>query len=103
MNNSVKLENHLSDNLDFLMGKSKLSANDLSSHIAIPPVTIRKLRTGEITNPTFETISPIAKFFDVSLDEIFFNNLAKKGPSKKNFSQIPLIQWSEIDKFPHVE
>lgn len=93
-------EKYLSQNLNWLMSKRKLSANELGRNIVMPSITIHKLRSGEQKNPTVETLYPIARYFDLTIHELVCENLEvmnKRQEEKVNL--IPLIKWEDISSW----
>jgi transcriptional regulator with XRE-family HTH domain len=58
-------------NLLAIMKLHGVTTAKLSANINIPEITINKLRNGQNKNPTMGTVIPIAKYFRVSLDELF--------------------------------
>ena len=45
-----------------------LSRATLSELCGLPPDTIRKYERGQVSNPTIESLTAIADYFDVSVD-----------------------------------
>ncbi|MDD3265985.1 MAG: helix-turn-helix domain-containing protein [Burkholderiales bacterium] len=97
--------NFIAENLAMLMREHGLSGNDLSLQINIPTATIQKLRSGDIRNPTIETLAPIAEYFKLSLDELVLSKLSEVQNSKIESSNliIPLIKLSDISNFPNCD
>lgn len=89
---------HLSDNLNILMAKARLSSSELARHIGIPATTIKRIRNNEQSNPTITTLMPIAKYFSVSLNELIGDKsleVRNEPHSMTQIRKIPLLSWSE--------
>lgn len=97
----MSTDNHLTHNINFLMEYHNISPNILSKNTGIGVGTIYQMKYGTITNPTVETITPIAKFFNFSVDEIVRIKIQSINPKKKSLQLLPLIPVSEIDNFPN--
>lgn len=97
--------NFIAENLAMLMREHGMSGNDLSLQINIPTATIQKLRSGDIKNPTIETLAPIAEHFKLSLDELVLSKLSEVQDSKILLSDItiPLIKLSDMITFPNCD
>lgn len=78
----------------------------------IPLSTIKNIRLGKNVNPTIETLVPLARYFNCSLEEVIYGNfsvekLAKdKSRVSRNFAQsVPVILWEEAVSWrqPHLQ
>lgn len=88
----------LSNNLNILMAKARLTSNELARKINIPATTIKRIRNNEQANPTITTLLPIAKYFSISLDQLIGNRplIAPQPTQNKNkLNEIPLLSWQE--------
>ncbi len=97
------MKNQLSANLVVLMDYHRIGGVQLARAINIPLSTIKNIRKGTNVNPTIETLIPLARYFDISLEEIINNNLsveklaANKNKISKTVSQaVPVISWEEV-------
>ncbi len=102
-------QNTLCSNLNFLMKEKEISASCLARHVNIPLSSIKKIRNGSTPNPTVATLLPIARFFNVTVEEIVDINLigCKISLQKRNVNisspaQIPIIRWEEVISWPDV-
>lgn len=97
----MSLKNYLLHNINFLMEASGITANILSKKTGVGQATIYKIKDGVISNPTIETIYPIAKYFRLSIDELVGVKLYSNTPNS-NYAKnmIPLISFQDINKYP---
>lgn len=96
----------LSKNLNLLMAESRLNAEELSRRIGLPASTIKKIRNND-SNPTLSTLSPLAKYFSLTISQLVgdepFPESRIKGSYKINLetlNQVPLIAWHEAIIWP---
>lgn len=88
---------NLSENLNMLMAKARLTSNELAKQIAIPATTIKRIRNNEQANPTLATLLPIAKYFSISLDKLIGEekNIINNVGSTMGLQRIPVLSWAE--------
>ena len=103
----------LSDNLNQLLDKQRMSVSQLSYATGIPASTIKKLRNRENMNPTLATLIPIARFFSVSLEHLI-SDIEIKAQSAANLATLPLnhvqlskscplLTWEKAIHWPHTD
>lgn len=97
------MTNFLSHNLSYLMKKDKLSCNDVSKSTKIPIATIQKIRSGDIANPTIETLVPISEYFKISIDNLIKTKYSDENLLYKYENSIPLISMNDADNFPNCQ
>jgi len=90
---------NLSDNLNMLMAKSRLSSSDLAKRIGIPATTIKRIRNNEQSNPTISTLLPIANYFSITINDLLDTEplqtrLETHSLSNKE-NRIPVLSWNE--------
>lgn len=96
-------KNYLMDNLNFLMETCDITANLLSKETGVGQATIYKIKDGEISNPTIDTILPLSKYFGFSIDELIRIKLYSTNPSANRMgNMIPLIPFNHINNFPNI-
>lgn len=61
---------HLPNNILRLMMKKRMSDSDLARAVRLPYNTIKRLTTGETTDPKISTLFLIADFFEVGIDAL---------------------------------
>jgi transcriptional regulator with XRE-family HTH domain len=97
------MKNQLSNNLIALMELHRIGGAQLARAIQIPLSTIKNIRSGGHVNPTVETLAPLARYFDVSMDDIVNVDLTTK-PNKSHSSilpqTVPIITWAEAISWP---
>lgn len=86
----------LSNNLNMLMAKARLSSSELARQIGIPATTIKRIRNNEQSNPTITTLIPIAQYFSISLNQLIGNeDLISDKEAPIVLYKIPLLSWNE--------
>lgn len=97
--------NNLSDNLNILMAKVRISSDELARQIKIPATTIKRIRNNEHANPTITTLIPIANYFSVSLNQLvgieLLINTANQPLLKTQ--KVPLFSWEESIDYDDIE
>lgn len=94
------MKSYLSDNLVYLMSVYELSGVELSAKTGVSPGTLHKLKVGDIKNPTIDTLFPIAKTFNVTVDELCFVNIALLKRNNKKEIMLPIIVLQDIEVYP---
>lgn len=86
---------NLSDNLNMLMAKARISSDELARRIGVPATTIKRIRNSEQANPTIATLTPIAHFFSVSLDQLVGLEISACAIKQSiiNTQKIPILTW----------
>lgn len=100
-NNKSKKKNRetttVSQILSILLKKANINESELARQTKLPQTTISRLILGETADPRISTLIPLAKFFNVSLEQILgeeaLNLPQKPGPSAFN---IPLLTWEQV-------
>lgn len=99
----------LSKNLNLLMAEARLNAEELSRRIGLPASTIKKIRNNNDSNPTLSTLSPLAKYFSLTISQLVgdepFPESRTKGSYKIDpvtLNHIPLIAWHEAILWPTI-
>ncbi len=100
----------LCDNLDLLMSEARLNAEELSRRTGLPASTIKKIRNRDNLNPTLSTLTPLAKYFALTISQLVGDEpLPKnrvKGLYQENpatFCYVPLLAWEEAIAWPNVK
>ncbi|MFZ2315773.1 MAG: helix-turn-helix domain-containing protein [Gammaproteobacteria bacterium] len=85
----------LSKNLRILLDKRGLSESEIAQAINIPVMTVRRIVSGETTDPRISTLTLLADFFNVSIDSLIEDNeyqyISSMSKNKPQF--IPLLDW----------
>lgn len=77
---------NLAKNLDFLLYKHRLSANQLQDKSGITQSTTTRIISGETKSPRQNIIEQYAQFFKVSSQDLVYKDLARKGAMTVNTS-----------------
>ncbi len=99
------LEN-LSDNLNLLMAKARLSSSELARLTGLPATTIKRIRNNEQANPTISTLLPISKYFSISLSQLVGDEALKntdQAYTTMELQKIPLISWQECVSYTWID
>jgi SOS-response transcriptional repressor LexA len=97
---------YLSDNLNMLMSRDRLSSNELARQINIPATTIKRIRNNEQANPTITTLLPIAHYFSISLNQLIGNEpLLSKSDNYPivKLHKIPLLSWQKCVQYASLD
>lgn len=70
---------HIRNNLKFLRKKACLSQRSLQKYANVDYTTIFRIETGKTSEQkiTIDTISKLASFFQVSIDDFIYKNLSQ--------------------------
>jgi transcriptional regulator with XRE-family HTH domain len=95
----------LAENLQSLLSQNNLNANQLGQILGIPMMTIRRLLSGETTDPRISTLKLIANYFNVTVDYLVSENKANlANPVNKSKSYlVPKLDWSTVGKISSFE
>jgi len=94
----------LATNLKTLMEQGQVTLSMLHKSTGIPLATISRLLSDEQQNPTIASLVPLAKFFQVSLDQLIGSEplpslIESSAQSANKWHSIPLISWEYIMKW----
>jgi phage repressor protein C with HTH and peptisase S24 domain len=79
--------NYLSTNLKHLRAVRKLSQQDLADMLHVGRTAITNYESG-IANPGHKTLLALVSIFEVSLDELLYQDLSSKGWSRKEYQPV---------------
>jgi SOS-response transcriptional repressor LexA len=94
----------LSQNLNILMKRARVTTNALARQTNIPASTIKKLRNSSSINPTLSTLIPIANYFSLSIERILHDDFSASSTTsitKPDVYHLPIIAWEESIHWPH--
>lgn len=100
---------HLADNLRQLITERGIAENDLAKHLELPVMTVRRLVSGETSDPRISTLKLIADYFNVPIDYLIQDEYATQIPILQNQAQplfIPIFDWqtlSSLDSMNHFD
>lgn len=88
----------LSERLNYLIDKAKVSINKLHKLTGVPLTTIKRMRSDDNANPTLSSLLPLAHYFNVSINQLVGieplldaeqSHLIKQHP-------VPLLSWETV-------
>src|SRR5215216_7490151 len=89
----------LASTLKTLLGELNLSESELARQTGVGQPVIHRMASGETDNPKIDTLRPIAKFFDISLEQLIGDiPLEKKSifHVEREWFNIPLITLMDV-------
>ena len=90
----------LAENLRILLNNHHLNTNQLAHALNIPMMTIRRLVSGETTDPRISTLKLIADYFNLSVDCLLGDadptHPVTSQSSKSRF--VPILDWETTEK-----
>lgn len=93
-----KQRSAISENLNYLIKLKKTTESKVAQELNIPVMTVRRLLSGETTDPRVFTLKTIADYFQVSINALIeVNEFPRQeliSPSKPLF--IPVFNWEQI-------
>jgi len=88
----------LAKNLRMLLEAHRVTENEIAQSLSIPVMTVRRLVSGETTDPRISTLKLMADYFKVSVDSLIEDNsyrsIASMGKAAPQF--IPVLDWEII-------
>lgn len=102
-NNMIELKSNLSK----LLLKEALSENELARRTGIAQQIINRILSGENRNPKLATLSPIAKYFNISISQLIgeseLENNSLPPLQLSNLREIPIIDFNLLETYPLLE
>jgi len=95
---------NISKNLNYLMRLKNLNESKISQELNIPVMTIRRLLSGETTDPRVFTLKTLADYLNVTIDAL----ISTDGPASNKFMRhakpifIPILSWESGKSFNQV-
>jgi transcriptional regulator with XRE-family HTH domain len=84
----------LSENLKMLLRERHVTENDIAQALEIPVMTVRRIVSGETTDPRISTLKLLADFFNVGIDSLLDENRNSITLTSNNIPQfIPILDW----------
>lgn len=87
---------HLKENLTNLLAIRGLNPTEFANQANIPRATVQKLLHGLTENPRNLTLNAIAKFFDISIENLLYDEALKQTSEIK---LVPLLKRYEIEEW----
>lgn len=95
----------IAKNMRALLNEHGLTENEIAQSLNIPVMTIRRLVSGETTDPRISTLKLIADFFNVSVDSLIGDNASKSVVSLTKASPqfVPILDWETASAFDQLD
>lgn len=84
----------ISEVLSHLLSVRGITESSLAKALSVPRATINKIRSGKIINPRSSTLSMIANYFDINVDQLI-GVAPLLSDYELKFTQIPLINLED--------
>lgn len=93
----------LGQNLTALIKQHHLNLTQLSQLLNIPLMTIRRLMSGETSDPRLSTLKIIADYFNISIDALVNETpiSAWSSQAQHKTSLVPKIEWDKLSQIAH--
>lgn len=88
----------LAENLRMLLAEHRVTESQVAQSLNIPVMTVRRLVSGETTDPRISTLKLIAEYFNVSVDALIQdNNTRAICLLTRNMPQfVPVFDWQTV-------
>lgn len=98
---TLSLDNSLlSERLIELINHYNMTESQLARAIQIPRGTINRLKLGKITNPRTSTLTVIAKYFNISIDQLLgYEPLPFYDTAVACVERVPIFSWEQLLTF----
>ena len=85
----------IAKNMRSLLDEHRVTENEVAQSLNIPVMTIRRLVSGETTDPRISTLKLIADHFNISVDSLIEDNTSKSMAlmSKAKPQFVPVLDW----------
>lgn len=95
------------DNLKKLMEFHRIGDSELSEKTKIPALTIYRIKTGYNSDPKVSILRKLAKYFDITIDQLIDNEPLLLAPSptstnKKQTFKVPILSWKQVFNFDEI-
>lgn len=95
----------ISENLGHLIKLKNTTESKIAQDLKIPVMTVRRLLSGETTDPRVFTLKALADYFNVPVDTLLETNKINPqeliNPTKPHF--IPVLDWDTAKNLTHVD
>ncbi len=91
--------NNIAENLARLIALRKTTENKVAQDLNVPVISIKRLLSGETTDPRISTLKAIADYFKINIDNLISANtetahLGVMAQTKPLF--IPVLDWDSV-------
>lgn len=102
------MPNNLSTILKTLMNEVKITVTELARQTGVGQPVIHRMASGETDNPKVGSLSPIAKFFNVTISQLVGDDALDEdrlpgshNPFYRKWTKLPLLSWEQAAVWPH--
>ena len=88
----------LAHNILKLMEKSGVSDSHLARSLGLPYNTIKRITSGETTDPKISTLLLIANFFNAGIDSLLGEDAHQDGLGPRKPNMVPILSWQDLEK-----
>ena len=94
----------IAKNLAQLIKKNNKTDSEIASDLNVPVMTIKRLLSGETTDPRVYTLKTIANYFEVTVDSLLEENDGNKMhiESKNKPIFVPILNWEILEQHKKV-
>ncbi len=88
-----------------LIPEHRLNTSELARLTGVLQPVLHRMVTGETDNPKIATLLPIAKHFNITVDQLMGEaplDIASESLKLQNWHQIPLLDWPTVSQWPNV-
>ncbi|MFZ0219080.1 MAG: helix-turn-helix domain-containing protein [Candidatus Aquirickettsiella sp.] len=96
----MSFKHTLNNTLEYLIEKWEININHLHKHTGIPLSTLKRLRLNKENNPTLASLTPIANYFSISLDQLIGREALQKKNKHPTGLTVPLLHWKNVLNTP---
>lgn len=106
--NVVKLHDgslKLSEKLRMLLNERNLSVIQFAQELKIPEMTVRRLLSGETTDPRISTLKLVADYFGIAVDYLLDENthLPLNAATNSRPVFVPVLTWEAAEKINSIK
>lgn len=94
--NSDNLEFNIRKILSELMEKNSITEAELARRTQVPPATVNRLMAGATPDPRLTTVRPLARYFNVSIDQLIGDEPLTSLRLNEKFNFVPIIPWEKV-------
>src|SRR3990167_9818734 len=90
----------ISKNLSQLLKKNNKTDGEVAAALDVPVMTIKRLLSGETTDPRVYTLKTIADYFGITVDSLLEENDGNKMTieAKNKPVFVPILNWEVVEK-----
>jgi transcriptional regulator with XRE-family HTH domain len=95
----------LAKNLRMLLNEHQVTEGEIAQSLAIPVMTVRRLVSGETTDPRISTVKLMADYFNVSIDSLIEDNTSNSiSLMNKSMPQfVPILDWDTAARIKSIK